>query len=63
MIIPRADPRAILVTNQLIRKRTIIPMTRTSSILPNFLAMYKKLTKMLKIIEEIMKIQLLLELK
>jgi len=40
----------------IIRKRTIMPMTRTSSILPNFVAMNKIPTKMLKIIEEIMKI-------
>ncbi|GAJ13621.1 unnamed protein product [marine sediment metagenome] len=40
----------------IIKKRIIIPMTCTSSISPNFVAMYKILTKMLKIIEEIMKI-------
>ena len=31
-------------------------MTCTSSMLPNFVAMYTKLTEILKIIEEIMKI-------
>jgi len=40
----------------IIKKIIIIPITRMISMLPNFVAMYKIPTKMLKIIEEVMKI-------
>jgi len=44
-----------VIVKGIIRKRITIPMACMNSMLPTFVAMYKTLTKMLKIIEEIMK--------